>query len=113
LLDENRRKRYEEKAELLKALGHPVRLCIVTNLLDRACSVGHMQDCLGLPQSTVSQHLATLRARGIIRGERQGAEVVYRVVSRAAADIVRALFPEGDDLTASIEGTRKPGMAEC
>jgi hypothetical protein len=54
-----------------------------------------------------------LRARGIIRGERQKGEAVYRVVSREAADIVRALFPEGDDLTASIEGTRKPGMAEC
>ncbi|MDK2856495.1 MAG: hypothetical protein PWQ41_945 [Bacillota bacterium] len=113
MLDENRRKRYEEKAELLKALGHPVRLCIVTNLLDRACSVGHMQDCLGLPQSTVSQHLATLRARGIIRGERQGAEVVYRVVSREAADIVRVLFPEGDDLTRSVEGTSEQKEAEA
>ncbi|MDK2883029.1 MAG: hypothetical protein PWP58_1365 [Bacillota bacterium] len=101
MLDEKRRKRYEEKAELLKALSHPVRLCIVTNLLVRECSVGHMQDCLGLPQSTVSQHLAILRGRGIIRGERKGAEVVYRVVNEEAAQIARILLPEGDDLTLS------------
>jgi len=101
LLGEERRKRYEEKAELLKALAHPVRLCIVTNLLGRECNVGHMQDCLGLPQSTVSQHLATLRGHGIIRGERKGAEVVYRVINEEAAEIVRILLPEGDDLTLS------------
>lgn len=99
MLAEEKRRRYEEKAGLLKALGHPVRLCIVTNLLGRECSVGHMQGCLGLPQSTVSQHLALLRTHGIIRGERKGPEVVYRVVSEEAAEIVRLLFPEGDDLT--------------
>ena len=107
MLDEERRKRYEEKADLLKALGHPVRLCIVTNLLGRECSVGHMQDCLGLPQSTVSQHLAILRGRGIIRGERKGPEVVYRVVSREAAQIVHLLLPEGDNLTLQDEETHQ------
>ncbi|HYE08801.1 MAG TPA: metalloregulator ArsR/SmtB family transcription factor, partial [Patescibacteria group bacterium] len=49
--------KYNDKAELLKVLAHPVRLCIVRGLMDKECNVSHMQECLELPQSTVSQHL--------------------------------------------------------
>lgn len=49
--------KYEGMAELLKALAHPVRLCIVKGLMDKKCNVTHMQDCLELPQSTISQHI--------------------------------------------------------
>ena len=72
---------YQEMAELLKVLAHPVRLCIVHGLWHHgACNVSHMQECLDTPQSTISQHLQKLRAAGIIAGERRGTEVVYRVV---------------------------------
>ncbi|MDR3553015.1 MAG: metalloregulator ArsR/SmtB family transcription factor [Clostridia bacterium] len=83
---------YEEKAELLKALAHPQRLCIVHGLLDRKCNVSKMQECLALPQSTVSQHLSRLRAAGIIRGERCGPEICYSVVSDEARRIVEIIF---------------------
>lgn len=82
---------YRDKAQLLKALAHPVRLCIVRNLLDRRCNVGHMQECLGIPQSTLSQHLGILRSRGIIKAEKDGAEVYYRVVDPEAAKLARML----------------------
>ncbi len=57
---------YERKAELLKILGHPVRLCIVNGLITKECNVTGIQDCLKLPQSTISQHLGILKAHGII-----------------------------------------------
>jgi ArsR family transcriptional regulator len=61
---------YENEAELLKALAHPVRLCIVNGLLNKGtCNVSFMQNCLGMPQSTVSQHLQKLRVAGIVKGE--------------------------------------------
>lgn len=82
-----------EKAALLKALSNPVRLCIVRELLEReVCNVSHMQGCLQLSQSTVSQHLGRLRDLGIITGERKGTAVYYRVASDEAAKIVRVLF---------------------
>lgn len=82
-----------DKAALLKALSHPVRLCIVKELLRRgSCNVSSMQHCLELSQSTVSQHLGRLRDLGIIEGERQGLEVFYRVVSREAELIITDLF---------------------
>lgn len=86
--------RYRGKAELLKGLAHPVRLCIVRNLIDRPCNVAHMQECLSLPQSTVSQHLSVLRLHRIIEGERVGHETYYRVISEEARAIALILVPD-------------------
>ena len=86
--------KYEKKAELLKTLGHPVRLCIVNGLLTRECNVTGIQECLKLPQSTVSQHLSILKSRGIIKGERNGLEIIYKVVSEDARRILRTLMEE-------------------
>lgn len=84
----------KEKAKLLKVLGHPIRLCIVAGLLGKECNVTGMQECLGLPQPIVSQHIAVLRREGIIRGARKGAEIIYSVVDLRAEKIIRDLFPE-------------------
>jgi DNA-binding transcriptional ArsR family regulator len=87
-------KRYEEKAEKLKALAHPHRLCIVKGLIDNKCNVTKIQECMELPQSTISQHLAKLKAAGIIIGERNGLEICYSVVDGEIAAMVRELFKE-------------------
>lgn len=84
---------YRDKADLLKALAHPVRLCIVRNLIERRCNVGHMQECLGIPQSTLSQHLGILRAKGIIAAEKMGPEMYYRVVDPEAVRLATMLVP--------------------
>lgn len=56
---------YEEKAELLKALAHPLRLRIVRGLLKCGCrNVGCMEDNTGQSQSCISQHLMRLKAAG-------------------------------------------------
>ena len=55
-------KNYEKKAELLKALAHPIRLCIVKGLIEDKRNVNNMKDCLGASQSNVSQHLSKLKA---------------------------------------------------
>lgn len=84
---------FEEKAELLKALAHPVRLCIVKGLLQNGgCNVTHMQNCLNAPQSTISQHLQKLKSLGIIKGERNGLEINYTVVNPLVKDLVEVLF---------------------
>lgn len=87
-------KTYEKKSEKLKALAHPHRLCIVKGLIEGSCNVSKIQECLGLPQSTVSQHLSKLKSAGIIDGERNGLEICYRVVDENIADIVRLLLKD-------------------
>jgi len=84
--------KYNEKSEILKAMAHPVRLCIVKGLIENKCNVTKIQECLGLPQSTVSQHLAKLKAARIIEGERNGLEICYRVVNDDVIKVIGALF---------------------
>lgn len=84
---------FEKNAEILKVLAHPVRLCIVKRLChEGATNVTNMQNCLDQPQSTVSQHIAKLRSVGIIKGERQGVEIIYSVCSDEVKQIIDILF---------------------
>lgn len=93
ILDSNY-KQYEDIAEFLKVFkSHPVRLCIVKNLLEKgSCNVTNMHSCLGMPQSTISQHLQKLKSVGIIKGERNGLEIVYEVVDERAEKIIKDLI---------------------
>lgn len=83
---------FDREAEVLKVLGHPVRLKIVAGLMSQSCNVKKIWECLGLPQATVSQHLALLKNKGIIDGRRDGVEVYYQVVSAQAREVVTALL---------------------
>lgn len=81
---------YGKKSEILKALGHPVRLRIVEGLISSCeCNVNDMVGKLGLPQSTVSQHLSILRHRGIIAPRKEGVQVCYRVVDEKVKDLIK------------------------
>ena len=71
---------YDEISETLKALAHPARLKIVVGLLKDECNVAQIQSVLGLPQSTISQHLRILKNAGIIKGRREGTKTCYRVI---------------------------------
>jgi ArsR family transcriptional regulator len=79
---------FTDDAEILKVLGHPVRLKIVAGLCLQECNVKHIWECLGLPQATVSQHLALLKNKGVIEGKRDGVEVYYSVINPLAKKIV-------------------------
>lgn len=87
--------KYNDQAEILKVLAHPVRLCIVRGLLGKGeCNVSYMQTCLEIPQSTISQHLQKLRSAGIIDGTRNGLEINYKVCSPIVSELIDVLFKE-------------------
>ena len=85
---------YDREAEILKVLGHPIRLKIVAGLATQSCNVKKIWECLGLPQATVSQHLALLKNKGIIEGHREGVEVFYFVTSDIARRVVDSVFDQ-------------------
>ena len=90
--------KYTELAEMLKALAHPVRLCIVKGLIEKGeCNVTHMQSCLDIPQSTVSQHLQKLKSAGIISGVRNGLEINYKIRDQRVVELINTLFDESLD----------------
>lgn len=83
---------FTRESEILKVLGHPVRLKIVAGLMSQSCNVKKIWECLGLPQATVSQHLALLKNKSIISGRRDGVEVFYQVTCPEAQKVVGALL---------------------
>ena len=92
---DNNFKAYNKAAEVLKALAHPVRLCIVRGLIEKEpCNVTYIQECLNLPQSTVSQHLQKLRSMGIVETERKGLEVNYSIADEKVKKFIHILFEE-------------------
>ena len=82
---------YERISEALKALAHPARLKIVTGLLKDECNVAQIQKVLGLPQSTISQHLRILKNAGIIKGRKEGTRICYRVIDVRVRKIVKII----------------------
>ena len=76
------------KAELFKALAHPVRIRILELLRSGERTVSDLQGLLDLESSTVSQQLALLRARDIVAGRKQGTSVYYSVVDPLIFDLL-------------------------
>jgi DNA-binding transcriptional ArsR family regulator len=94
-ITEEQRKLLESKAEILKALAHPVRLCIVRKLVEYGqCNVSKVQCCLSMPQSTISQHLGRLKAAGIVTGIRKGTEIYYEATNEDAIQVTLCLIPQ-------------------
>ena len=71
---------YTRDSAVLKALAHPVRLRMVYGLIQHECNVDKMVKALKIPQSTVSQHLALLKIRGVLQVRKEGVRTCYRVI---------------------------------
>jgi DNA-binding transcriptional ArsR family regulator len=72
---------FRRQARVLKALANESRLMIVDRLSRGECSVGEMTEIIGSDPSTVSKHLAVLRAHGIVRDRREGNVVYYTLLT--------------------------------
>jgi DNA-binding transcriptional ArsR family regulator len=70
---------YRIQADVLKTLSNPRRLEIIHLLADGPREVGRLAEAMGISQPNASQHLALLRAAGIVEAERDGREVRYRL----------------------------------
>lgn len=81
-----------ELSDKLKAMSHPHRLSIVKELMEDSSNVTGIQHHLGIPQPSVSAHLAKLKTAGIIKGNRNGQEINYKVVDQDARALVSSLF---------------------
>jgi len=82
-----------EKAEMFRTIAHPVRLCILVMLIkEEASNVGDIQGCIDVPQPTVSQHLAKLKAAGILSAERNGTEIIYKIKNEEVKHIVEGIL---------------------
>ncbi|NUS45815.1 MAG: winged helix-turn-helix transcriptional regulator [Mycobacteriaceae bacterium] len=74
--------------EVLRALAAPIRIAIVLQLREHGRCVHELVGALGVSQPLISQHLRVLKAAGVVRGERNGREVLYQLVNGHLSHIV-------------------------
>jgi ArsR family transcriptional regulator len=78
---ESPRRIFRAQARVMKALANESRLMIVDRLSRGECSAGELTRLVGSDQTTVSKHLAVLRAHGIVEDRREGTAVIYRLLT--------------------------------
>lgn len=76
------------KAEFFKALAHPLRIGILELLTRRQQSVAELQAALELDQAVVSQQLAVLRLKNVVRAEKEGTTVRYALSDPLVGDLL-------------------------
>ncbi|MGR5994037.1 ArsR/SmtB family transcription factor [Bacillus cereus] len=83
---------FQEIAEVLKVLAHPVRLSLVKIMLAKGpTNVTTMYGDLQMPQSTISQHLSKLKVAKMVTGTRKGLEIYYEVTDNRTKSILACL----------------------
>ncbi len=99
-MDAAERRRLSERAQVIKALGHPTRLLFVEQLAAGERCVCELTDLADADVSTVSRHLAVLKHAGILSSERRGQKVFYRLRTPCVLgffDCIEALLGAADE----------------
>jgi len=78
----------EQASRALKAMSHPLRLKILCVLGDEEISVQGIVDSVGTSQSNISQHLAILRDKGVLRTRKDANRVYYRVADSRTLQLI-------------------------
>ena len=77
--------------ELAQALADPLRLAILQCLMSGPATVSELMSLTEAAQSNVSNHLALLRERGLVRATRQGRQMVYELHDASVGQLIESL----------------------
>ncbi|MCF8033763.1 MAG: metalloregulator ArsR/SmtB family transcription factor [Desulfarculaceae bacterium] len=80
-----------EAAEMLKVMGHPLRIRIAHCLEPGELNVGDISQAIGATQSATSQHLKAMRMRGLLDARRDGACMYYRIARPEVYKIIQCV----------------------
>lgn len=87
-MDEKTLLRYELRADVFKALAHPMRILMLEKLNERPWCVCELARDLGLEKSVASKHLSLLKNVGLITDEKRGTMVEYRLQAPCVLDVI-------------------------
>ena len=80
-MDERETRRYTLRADMFKALSHPMRLFMLEKLKEKPWCVCELAAEVGIEKSVASKHLSQLKEAGLIDDEKRGTLVEYRLVA--------------------------------
>lgn len=79
---------------VLGAMSNPARLLILCHLAEGEKSVGELEPLIGLSQSALSQHLAVLRGKHLVRTRRKGQSILYSLASKEATVLMHTVHEQ-------------------
>ncbi|MBM4328424.1 MAG: winged helix-turn-helix transcriptional regulator [Deltaproteobacteria bacterium] len=85
-MDERQIQRLRLKAEVFKAMGHPLRLGVIEFLHQGERCVCEIVEHVGTGMPNVSKHLAILKKAGIVTDRRDGLKMMYRLSMPCSVD---------------------------
>src|SRR3954469_5066073 len=94
----------DELENVFKALADKTRLRILALLGSNEVCVCHIHDSLGLPQPTISRHLAYLRKSGLVEARRDGVWMHYQV-SRSLSPVIQGVVAAAVDALRQLPAT--------
>ncbi len=92
-------------ARLFRGLGDPSRLALLEALQAGQANVGDLVERTGLPQPSVSTHLACLLGCGLVAREQRGRFAFYRLSDPAVSGLI--------DLARQLLTGVATGLADC
>ncbi len=75
--DQNALDNLDDAAELMRVMGHPIRLSLIRAIANQELSVGEIENVTGVTQPTLSQQLAVLRKADMVQTRRQAKQIFY------------------------------------
>ncbi|MGO9117991.1 MAG: ArsR/SmtB family transcription factor [Desulfomonilaceae bacterium] len=90
-MDMNQKGRLALKAEVFKAMGHPLRLGIIEFLQQGEMCVCDIVAHVGTEVSNVSKHLSILKKAGLLADRRDGLKIMYSLTMPCAIDFARCV----------------------
>lgn len=90
-----KQKELERKAHLLRLLANPVRLGILSCMLENPdCTFKDLQQATEKSQSTISQHITLLKTAGIVDCERVGTKIKCFIVEETFRAIISLVIQD-------------------
>jgi DNA-binding transcriptional ArsR family regulator len=86
---------FELHADVCKTIAHATRLKILALLGGKEMSVGELAEIIGVSLPNASQHLALLRAQGLVTSRKDAQSVLYRLADRRiiqACTLIRSVL---------------------
>ena len=79
------------KADIFQALAHPTRIAVLELLEAGELSAGSLIEKLGIEQANVSQHLAVLRSKQLVKQRKAGTQVFYTLRDPIITQVLRLM----------------------
>jgi ArsR family transcriptional regulator len=101
---------YNLHAEMCKTISNPRRQAILDTIRGGELTVSELIERTGVSQANLSQHLAILRSKGVVKTRRDGNNIFYSISNIKIIEAYDLISEVLEDSTTSREKTIKEGI---